>query len=555
MDCCRGKHGLISNYDEEWQFTKSLPQILSLSYGISFWIVPTLSSVQSVIATELGDPSGSAFWIPIYTTGVTIAFMVCGANSDLFGRRWFIIGGNVLLFIGYIVMGSAKNNTAMIASCAVIGFGAGNAQLAAFALPELLPNKWRHIGVVLADLGIYFATIVGPIAGRYSVRHGGAWRWLAYGPAIAVAFSFAGLIAFYYPPKHPRGIPFKQALRELDYLGAILFIISITLILVGIIYTTVESSSSPRVIGTLVAGFVTLVVFGLWETFASLKQPLTPTRVFTRNKGRDLTAPFIAGFVVTMFFNSVNIIWPTQINVFYTNATSSFTKAIILTLPQGLGLATGSVLLSVLGSRIGHWRWSMIGSFTLMVLFGGLLAMGNPDRKALMIACVFLCEVAYGWAQYLNITYIQFGVDQVELGISGGLAGVARFGGASIAVAVYTTILVNTQSSSAASLIPPAVRAAGLPASSVAAFESALPLGAAALEKVPGITLAIIEAGGAAFQQSYVHGLRVMALSSIAFGVVGIIACCFCVDIGPKMNAKIEVFLENDKNADKNVYH
>jgi len=28
----------------------------------------------------------------------------------------------------------------------------------------------------------------------------------------------------------------------------------------------------------------------------------------------------------------------------------------------------------------------------------------------------------YGWCQYLSITYIQMGVDQIELGIAGGLA-------------------------------------------------------------------------------------------------------------------------------------
>lgn len=53
---------------------------------------------------------------------VTIAFMVCGANSDLFGRRWFIVGGNVVLFVGFIVGGSAKNNTAMLAAMSLIGF-------------------------------------------------------------------------------------------------------------------------------------------------------------------------------------------------------------------------------------------------------------------------------------------------------------------------------------------------------------------------------------------------------------------------------------------------
>jgi len=69
--------------------------------------------------------------------------MICGANSDLFGRRWFLIMGNAFMFVGFMLCGRATNATMMIAGFAIIGFGAGNSQLAAFALPELLPNKWR----------------------------------------------------------------------------------------------------------------------------------------------------------------------------------------------------------------------------------------------------------------------------------------------------------------------------------------------------------------------------------------------------------------------------
>ena len=54
--------------------------ILSWSYGISFWIVPSLSSCQGVVATQLGDVSAQSFYISIYTMTVTIAFMVCGGE-------------------------------------------------------------------------------------------------------------------------------------------------------------------------------------------------------------------------------------------------------------------------------------------------------------------------------------------------------------------------------------------------------------------------------------------------------------------------------------------
>ncbi|KAF2837878.1 fungal trichothecene efflux pump [Patellaria atrata CBS 101060] len=486
---------------------------------------------------------------------VTIAFMVCGANSDLFGRRWFIVGGNVLLFIGFIVGGTAKNNNALIASMALIGFGAGNAQLAAFALPELLPNKWRHSAIVLADVGVYFAVVVGPVAGRFSIQHGDSWRWLFYGPAIAVAFSFLGLYLYYFPPAHPRGLPFGQAVRELDYVGAILFIVSATLILTGIVYTTTLPASNPKVIGTLVSGLALLVVFALYETFAPLKQPLTPTHVFTRGKGRDLTAPFVAGFVVTMFYYAINVIYPTMISVFFTDETTDFRYAIVLTLPQNLGLTFGAVLLTLFGTAIGHWRWTLTGSVTIMVVFGALLALGTPERKGMMIAFVFLAEVGFGWAQYLSIAFIQFGVDQVELGISGGLAGVARFAGGSVAISVYTTILTNVQSNAFARLLPRAVLPLGFPSASIPDLAAALPLGSAALAQVEGLTPEIVGAAAAAFRQSYVEGLRTTALSSLSFGIVGIIACVCCVDIGRKMDDRIEVFLENDENADKNRFH
>lgn len=411
----------------------------------------------------------------------------------------------------------------MMTSMAFIGFGAGNAQLAAFALPELLPNKWRYAAVVLADLRVFFAVVVGPVAGRFTMQHGDAWRWFFYGPAIAEGTSFAELTLYYFPPKHPPGLPIDQALKQLDYGGAILFIVATTLTLTGIMYPTTLPSSNPKVIGTLVSGLGLMAVFALYETFAKLKQPLTPTRVFTRGHGRELTGPFIAGFVVTKFYHAINIIYPMQIAVFFTSATADFRYDILLTLPQNLGLVFGALLLMLFSSKIGDWRWTLIGSVTIMVVFGALLALGNLQRKNMMMAFVFLAETGFGWAQYLSIVFIQFGAEQTELGIAGGLAGVARFARGALAISVYTTILSNVVTTNAIKLVPVAAEAAVLPANSAMALLEALPLGAAALEKVPGITLKIVEAAGAAYQRAYVVRLRTAALSSLSFGIIEII--------------------------------
>lgn len=69
-----------------------------------------------------------------YIAAATISFMVCGANSDLFGRRYFILLGNVLVFVGSIVGGTSHHLGQSIVAHTILGFGAGNCQLAAFAL-------------------------------------------------------------------------------------------------------------------------------------------------------------------------------------------------------------------------------------------------------------------------------------------------------------------------------------------------------------------------------------------------------------------------------------
>ena len=111
-----------------------------------------------------------------------------------------------------------------------------------------------------------------------------------------------------------------------------------------------------------------------------------------------------------------------MIAVFFTDATSPPTLAMKLSLVQGLGITTGAVLLSTVGKKIRHYKWSLTAFVGFMTVFGGLTALANPERRAMTMAFVFFEQVCYGWCQYLSIAYIQMGVDQVELGISGGLA-------------------------------------------------------------------------------------------------------------------------------------
>lgn len=116
------------------------------------------------------------------------------------------------------------------------------------------------------------------------------------------------------------------------------------------------------------------------------------------------------------------------------------------------------------------------------------------------------------------------------------------------------TILSNAVASNLHRVTQAAI-AAGASQETAEGILAAIPLGAQALAEVPGATTAMIQAAGAAFLKSYELGLRTTALASIAFGGVACVVCFGLEDINPKMNQKIEVFLENDVNAEKNRFH
>jgi hypothetical protein len=166
------------------------------------------------------------------------------------------------------------------------------------------------------------------------------------------------------------------------------------------------------------------------------------------------------------------------------------------------------MLLICFGNLIGHWKWTLTASFIGMVFWGGMIGLVIPYNKATMIAFTFLEQTFFGWAQYESIAFTQLGVKQVDLGISGGLAGVARYAGGSLAQAIYVSILSNTQATRAAETVPAATINAGLPESSASQLLAAFALGTEALQAVPGVTPEILAVAGDAFKWSYAHGLK-----------------------------------------------
>lgn len=90
-----------------------------------------------------------------------MSFSLAGAISDVFGRRWTIVSGEVIAIIGSvcqnnagilhtlmklkIIAATAQSTLMLAAASTVIGFGCGIIFVSYAGIQELVPNKWRGL--------------------------------------------------------------------------------------------------------------------------------------------------------------------------------------------------------------------------------------------------------------------------------------------------------------------------------------------------------------------------------------------------------------------------
>lgn len=164
--------------------------------------------------------------------------LLVGRFGDIFGRRYFLIGGQFLGLIGAIVCATAKNIPTVIGGSALCGLAASVQLTFTFVIAELVPNRLRP----LVNAGIFVTTL--PFAGFGSLiaklfiqNTAQSWRWNYYLNIITCGLSVILFLLCYFPPgweaKH-KGQNRTQAMKDFDYLGFVLYAGGLILVLLGL---------------------------------------------------------------------------------------------------------------------------------------------------------------------------------------------------------------------------------------------------------------------------------------------------------------------------------
>jgi len=181
------------------------------------------------------------------------------------------------------------------------------------------------------------------------------------------------------------------------------------------------------------------------------------------------------------------------------------------------------------------------------------MASCTPDTPKTAMALVFLAVTLVGYNEAIMLPIATIVIrDQAEIGTAAGIAGSVRSAISTVASTVYSVVLTIRLGQTIPKEVPVAVIAAGLPASSVANYMTAIAGGGSekALAAVEGLTPEILAAGSTAYRFAYSHAYKTIFLTSIAFGVLAIICNLFVPNIDHLMTDAVAVTLTN-RHGDK----
>ncbi|KAJ9669756.1 hypothetical protein H2201_000141 [Coniosporium apollinis] len=527
---------------------------LALTSQFNAYILTLLipSTILSYINADLG-PDPSYTWITVsWQLCASIIISVSGRLSDIFGRRYFILFGSGLSFIGTIVGATGQSINQMIVSGVIFGTGSGFQEMAYACIQEIVPNKWRIYAIGLFDLSASISFMGPLVAYAFIDKTTIGWRGAYWYMCGFHGFFFIVLACTYFPPtfhtKHKDDGKTKlQLLKELDYVGLFLFSSGCLLFLLGVNYGGRQYPwNNPHVIGPMVVGVCCLVALGFWEVYADLKYPLMPPRLFKR--WRRFSMVLVVCFVGGMLYYSMNVLWPRQSGLLFTGPDPITRGLYAEAIP--LGTIISSFVVIFICARVGHERWQLvIFMICETALIGSLASVGLDDKVQAIITIVCLSSTVTP-PQLLSFTMLSLGIDdQVDIGIAVGLAGTFRLMGGAIATAIYTAIVNNGFAEHLPGEVLSAVSGLDFPSSNMAALLKAAAVNtAAAYKTVPGISTTVIAATQLAVKKAYVSAFSTTYLAAIAFGCLATVAAFFTRDIDPKMKSSSKaVMLENEK--------
>ncbi|KAF3930951.1 hypothetical protein ABW19_dt0210209 [Dactylella cylindrospora] len=325
-----------------------------------------ISVALPIMAQELKGTATEAFWTGTsFLLASTVIQPVFGSFSNIFGRKPLILTSLVFFTAGAIICALAKNFTVILIGRTIQGIGGGGIiAVSEIILTDLVPLRER--GKYFGFLSTMWAlgSVLGPVlGGAFSEKV--SWTWVFW-----INLPFCG-IGFVMIPLFLRlnflPTSMMEKLRRIDWVGGTIFIASCTGFLIPITWGgTMYPWDSWRTLVPLIVCGLGLVVFVFYEIYIAA-DPLIRMSVFTQRTAAVSYAETVMHGV---------ILWGLlyYLPLYYLAVKNqNAIMAGVSVFPQTFTVAPASVVVGIIVSITGKFRWAIYAGWALTILGIGLL--------------------------------------------------------------------------------------------------------------------------------------------------------------------------------------
>jgi MFS family permease len=295
--------------------------------------------------------------------------------------------------------------------------------------------------------------VAGPLIGGWLTENAG-WHWIFY---VNIPIGIAALFVI------NRLLPVvrtKNATRNFDILGGVIFTIAISFLLIGLTNKQFGDWTDPTVGGFILIGLIGSAIFAFVESRA--KEPIVPLDLW---KSRAYSASMVSIFFAAFAFFGAIVFLPRWFQVV---EGFSPTNSGLAALPLVIGLIFSSIVSGVLVARTGRYKLLLFGAITLLGVSTALMTQLTKDTPLPIVwFWMFLAGLGVGPTFSVFTIVIQNSVPFRQMGVATSNLTFFRQIGGSVALAFVGTIFADTFEND----LVPQMTAAGVPAQIIQGFQ------------------------------------------------------------------------------------
>ncbi|WP_017211491.1 MFS transporter [Clostridium beijerinckii] len=387
--------------------------------------------VNTALPAIISDLHGIQYmgWIvAVFLLGMAVVTPLWSKLGERIGNRRTYQIATLLFAIGSIFQALSSNIIFFIIARTIMGIGAGGMNTIPFIIyADLYTNLRKRAKVIgYATASFSAAAIIGPLIGGWIVDTF-SWHWVFY---INVPIALISILSVQIFFKEPKKI---STVEKIDYLGAVIMIVSLVTLLTGI--QMIETASLSLVSSLIIISLILLIV--LFKVEEKATDPIIPNRLF---RNGPLVVDFVLFSLLWGAFVAFNIYIP-----MWAQGLLGLSALIggVTQIPGSITNFLGSVVGPAMQPGLGKYRTIALGTLAFIISFGIMALAGIAiPLWGLLIAGAF---EGFGLGLSFNILQIsvQQDAEKRDIPIATSFAYLLRILSQTLMSSIYGVILNN----------------------------------------------------------------------------------------------------------------